>query len=230
MGQYSKNGSYAGYKKNHKERQAEDYYATPTDEVTNILEVEGLDIYTVEGIKTHYTVLEPCVGGGHMLQGIINYAEEKGKFLDITIRDIKDRNPQWEIHTPHNVIIDEQTFGQDFLADDYPTEKFDFVIMNPPFVTAEPFVLRALELTKHKLIMFEKTKFIEGVSRHKNIFTEYPPQRMYQYIERVACAKDGNFNEKQNAIEASAWFVWDLDDPNFGKNKITELHWIHRRK
>ena len=37
MGKYSKKGTYAGYDKNNKERQAEDYYATPPEEVTNIL-------------------------------------------------------------------------------------------------------------------------------------------------------------------------------------------------
>lgn len=40
MGLYSKKGLYAGYKKNHKEREALDYYATPPQEVTNILEAE----------------------------------------------------------------------------------------------------------------------------------------------------------------------------------------------
>jgi hypothetical protein len=77
--------------------------------------------------------------------------------------------------------------------------------------------------------MFGRTKFIEGIARYNNIFSEVPPQRMYQYIERVACAKDGDFNQKLNSVEANAWYVWDLDDPNFGKNTTTELHWIHRK-
>lgn len=218
MGQYDKKGSYSGYKKNNKERQAEDYYATPTIEVTNILEAEG--------IKSG-TVLEPCVGGGHMLLGIIDYAEKTNKALDITIRDFINRKPM-KVNTANCSII-EEAYGQDFLADDYPTDKFDYIIMNPPFSTIEPFCLRALELTKHKLIMFGRTKFIESISRYNNIFSVVPPQRMYQYIERVACAKDGDFNAKLNSVEANAWFVWDLDEPNFGKNTTTELHWLHKK-
>jgi hypothetical protein len=35
MGQYSKKGLYTGYDKNHKEREALDYYATPPKEVKN---------------------------------------------------------------------------------------------------------------------------------------------------------------------------------------------------
>ena len=60
---YNKKGMYVGYDKNHKERDALDYYSTPIDEVTNILNVLGIDF-------SQETILEPCAGGGHMLQGI----------------------------------------------------------------------------------------------------------------------------------------------------------------
>ena len=63
MGQYSNKGLYNAYKKNNKEREALDYYATPTKEVFNIL--KELD-YSFHG----KTILEPCIGGGHMAMGI----------------------------------------------------------------------------------------------------------------------------------------------------------------
>ena len=69
MGQYSKKGLYAGYDKNHKERQAEDYYATPPEEVTNILEKLGFQH------DTSYQFLEPCCGGGHMVEGILRHID-----------------------------------------------------------------------------------------------------------------------------------------------------------
>ena len=53
MGQYSKKGLYSAYDKNHKERDALDYYSTPTEEVTNILET-----LNKEGLKDS-TILEP---------------------------------------------------------------------------------------------------------------------------------------------------------------------------
>ena len=43
MGQYTINGLLNGYKKNNKEREQFDYYATPTDEVINILDALGYD-------------------------------------------------------------------------------------------------------------------------------------------------------------------------------------------
>lgn len=64
MGQYSKKGTYSGYDKNNKERDALDYYSTPTNEVANILSVLNIDFNGA-------TILEPCAGGGHMLKAIM---------------------------------------------------------------------------------------------------------------------------------------------------------------
>ena len=56
---YNKRGLYNGYDKKHKERDALDYYSTPTEEVINILNTLGYDF-------SNETILEPCIGGGHM--------------------------------------------------------------------------------------------------------------------------------------------------------------------
>ena len=72
MGQYTNKGLYNGYKKNQKEREELDYYATPTAEVKNILDTLGYDF-------TGQTILEPCVGGGHMVAGIQKYLDENNQ-------------------------------------------------------------------------------------------------------------------------------------------------------
>ena len=70
MGQYTKKGLLNGYKKNNTERAAYDYYATPAVEVENILNT----LYEYFGYNfTAATLLEPCVGGGHMADGIDKY-------------------------------------------------------------------------------------------------------------------------------------------------------------
>ena len=73
MGQYTNKGLYNSYRKNNKEREEKDYYATPTDEVLNILNTLKYDF-------TGTTILEPCVGGGHMALGINQYIENNKKF------------------------------------------------------------------------------------------------------------------------------------------------------
>lgn len=56
MKTYNKKGLYNSYDKKHKERDALDYYSTPTKEVTNILKELKLDF-------SNQVILEPCCGG-----------------------------------------------------------------------------------------------------------------------------------------------------------------------
>ena len=51
---YNSKGLYVGYDRNHKERDALDYYSTPTGEIVNILETMQLDL-------SDNIILEPCV-------------------------------------------------------------------------------------------------------------------------------------------------------------------------
>ena len=212
MGLYGTKGLYNGYKKNNKEREALDYYATPPAEVYNILDTLGLNL-------NGKTILEPCVGGGHMLEGIFRYIKENDQTpLRFFISDVKNRG-----NFPEN---DYSAFGDngDFLKDDYPFNKIDYVIMNPPFTIVEPFVIRALEIAQEKLIMFGRIQFLEGKSRYENILKDNPPSDVYVYVDRVKCGKNGDFANTE-AIQAYAWYVWD-------KKMVVEcpnIHWIRRR-
>ena len=188
MGQYSKKGLYSAYDKNHKERQKEDYYSTPTEEVENILEVMNLPLREA-------TVLEPSCGGGHMIEGIAKFTQH------IIGTDIKDRgyvNPNFELQ-----------YGLDYLADDYPYSSADYVVMNPPFKLIEPFVMRSLDIAEKGVLMFGRLQFLEGESRYKNIFSIAPPTDVYVYVDRVASFKNGDTSIKPDSIQAYAWYYWD---------------------
>lgn len=209
MGQYTKNGLYAGYKKNHSEREALDFYSTPTAEVENILTVLDYDF-------TGQTILEPCVGGGHMANGIVNYLnshDQEPKLLIAT--DIKDRG---------FVDVDwKRQYNLDFLADDYPYSEADVIIMNPPYATLEPFLIRALEIAKHKLIVLCRTQVLEGGGRYENIFAKNPPTDVYQYVNRIQCYKNG-VEVGGSDSQAYCWLVWDKDE----HVEYPRLHWIKR--
>lgn len=211
MGQYSNKGLYNSYKKNNKEREALDYYATPTAEVENILETLNFDF-------SNSTILEPCVGGGHMIAGIENYINDnKMEQVKLIGTDIKDRGYKNE---KVNLI-----YSLDFLSDDYPIEQADVVIMNPPYSTLEPFLIRALEIAQDKLIVLARTQSLEGISRFKNIYMENPPTSIYQYIDRIQCWRSG-VKPTGSSAQAYCWLVWD-------KNKTsdtTEFNWIFRKE
>lgn len=208
---YNKKGMYAGYDKNHKERQAEDYYSTPTEEVTNILKTIELDL-------NDSTILEPCAGGGHMVAGVMKYLSDSDiKHWSLYATDIKDRG---------NVSSIEINTGNefDFLSDNYPIKDVDYIIMNPPFSIIEPFVMKSLGIANKGVLMFGRLQFLESEKRFNNILKDNPPSDFWVYVDRVACFKNGDLTIKPDSIQAYAWFYWDLTKPAVE----TKCHWIRR--
>ena len=214
MGQYTTKGLYNAYDKNHKERDKLDYYATPTVEVENILEKLNIDF-------DYYTILEPCIGGGHMAEGINNYLSKKEYYNTTLIgTDIHNRgysNDYWELYCGPEY---------DFFSDDYPYDQADWIIMNPPYSVIEPFTIRALEIAKKGVIMLARLQFLEGEGRFEKILQYNPPTDIYVYVDRIQCWKDGLKPEGSSA-QAYAWFVWDKEKTN---EYLVEprVHWIRR--
>ena len=213
MGQYTNKGLYNAYDKNHKERDKLDYYATPTVEVENILDELNISFIS-------QSVLEPCIGGGHMAEGIENYIYKNGYIEKVRLigTDIRDRGYQ-------NDIWDLE-YGLDFFADDYPYDEADWVIMNPPYGVIEPFTIRALDIAKKGVIMLGRLQFLEGEGRFEKILQFNPPTDVYVYVDRIQCWKDGLKPEGSSA-QAYAWFVWDRKKNN---EYLVEprVHWIRR--
>ena len=165
------------------DRQAEDFYAT--------------DPKAVELLLKHYNefqkdIWEPSCGMKHMA----NVLEEHG--FNVRCSDIIERVPGIEI--------------QDFLN---TNEKWKGdIIMNPPYSLATEFVTHALSLINDgsKIAAFLKVQFLESQSREK-LFKEYPPKYMYVSVNRMRCAKNGDFGGKQGENGGSAlcfcWYIWE---------------------
>lgn len=210
---YNKKGLYVGYDKNHKEREKNDYYSTPKEEVLNILNTIKIDF-------ENSIILEPCCGGGHMIESIIKYLEDNNVSAGLCATDISDRGYK-------NDKINFLEYNLDFLKDEYiekiPTD-IDYIIMNPPYSLIEPFVMKSLGIAKKGMLMLGRLQFLEGQSRYENIFNDYPPTDIYVYVDRISCYKNGNDKEKMSSAQAYAWFYWDLENTD----KKSEIHWIRR--
>ena len=208
---YNKKGMYNGYDKNHKEREALDYYSTPTEEVTNILNTLNINFIGK-------TILEPAAGGGHMLQGIKNYLADNINNATIIATDIQDRGC--------NDIETGTAF--DFLSDEYPyKDNIDYIIMNPPYSIIEPFVMRSLGIANKGILMLGRLQFLEGEKRFENILAEYPPTDIYVYVDRIACFKNGDISQKMSSAQAYAWFYWDIEKVNTTIYN-SKIHWLRR--
>lgn len=171
------------------EREISDFYATPPEAVIKLLERESFDPY----------IWEPACGAGHISMVLEDYGYK------VYSTDLIDRGYG--------------TGGIDFLSSN---EVFSgSIITNPPYSFAKEFVEKAMESIQygHKVAMFLKLTFLEGVQRLE-MFKKYPPEKIYVFSRRVNCGKNGDFSGVQSAV-AYAWFIWRL-----GFNGSPTISWI----
>ena len=193
---YDNRGLYNRYDKNNKERAAFDYYSTPGCEVLNILNTLNIDF-------SNQSILEPSIGGGHMAEGINEYLATRGcsnvKLIGSDIQDRGYQNSNWQLG-----------YGKDydFFSDEYPNDKVDWIIMNPPYSVIEPFMIRSLEIAEKGIIMLARLQILEGSNRYENVLKDNPPTDVYVYVDRIQCWKNG-IKPTGTSAQAYAWVVWD---------------------
>lgn len=107
--------------------------------------------------------------------------------------------------------------GLDFLKS---SRTADNIVTNPPFNSAEDFVLQAEKLARKKYAFLLRLAFLEGGSRQKRIFNIIPPSRVWVFSERITFyPRDAEI--KGSGTTAYAWFVWDKSHTG-----QTELKWL----
>lgn len=160
------------------ERQIVDFYATEPKAVFELLERE----------KFSETVLEPCVGMGHIAEVL------KKKGYKVISQDIVDRGYA-------------DTVLKDFMLQN---ENHYDIITNPPYVIAKDMVEHALSISPEgtKIAMFLKLTFLESQSR-KELFEKNPFKILYVHSQRRSCAKMGDFEKYPTSAIAYGWYIWE---------------------
>lgn len=173
------------------EREKNDFYATDPKAMEKLLEYETFD----------KNVWEPACGEGNLSEVLKKHG--------------------------HNV------YSTDLIDRGYANDHYDFlktenkwfgdIITNPPFKFANEFVLKSLESVDEgkKVAMLLKLNSICGVKRYDEIYSKYPPQRIYTFVRRIACSKNNEKDGFKGGAMDYAWFVWEK-----GKYAPTELKWI----
>ena len=152
-------------------------------------------------------ILEPFCGDGIMAEVIKNNGYE------VEAYDIIDRG-----------------YGKvgDFFSVAYPVKRYD-IITNPPYDdNLVEIVKRCLFLCKNKVAILLPVHYLSGKERHSELYSKYPPSRVYVYSERIIIAKNGDFNKfSDGGVNRTiyAWCIWER-----GYQGSTELKWIHNDK
>lgn len=194
-----------------KEREANDLY------VTDPVALDKLSaVYPIA-----HKVWEPMAGLGHLSHWLQDHGH------DVLATDLIDRGIP-DIKGGIDFLKAQPADITDWYAKDNPnmSEPFD-ILTNPAYKIACQTVLKALELIPDNghVIMFVKTTFLEGKERREKIYDINPPRWVFQFSERVLCAKNGIFEYGGKRISSAvsyAFMVWNKHN----EEKITQIKWI----
>ena len=174
------------------EREKNDYYATDPRAMHYLLKHESFN----------QNIWEPACGEGNLSEVLKEYG------YNVYSTDLIDRGYQDE-------LLDFLTVKRKFDGD---------IITNPPFKYTKEFILNALESVSMggKVAMFLKINYLSGQQRFNEIYSRFPPYRVYVFTGRIACSKNNDQKrfKTDNAIDY-AWFVWQK-----GMIGATDLKWI----
>lgn len=185
-------------------RERDDFYPTPPEAVRALLSVES---FAGRG-------WEPCCGTGEIARTLI----EAGH--DIYASDLVDRGYG---EAPVDFLLDYRTGANG---------EIDFVLTNPPFKHAEPFVRHALRVTARsggKVAMLCRLAWLEGLGR-KRLFEATPLKSVWVFSNRLKMQRGRlqSINEHGSMI-AFAWFVWDHDQARAFPRIEPTIGWLDSR-
>ena len=176
-------------------REANDYYATDPKAIDELLRYEVFN----------KNIWECACGEGNLSEPLKQYG------YNVYSTDLIDRGYQDEL--------------LDFLRN---TNKFDGdIITNPPFKYTTEFILKALDSIPmgNKVAMFLKINYLSGKRRYKEIYSKYPPYRVYVFSGRIACSKNNTPEGFKAGAMDYVWMIWEK-----GKLAPTELKWIDQER
>ena len=172
-------------------REENDYYATQPDAVIDLLKHETFN----------ENIWECACGEGNISEVLKLYG------YNVYSTDLIDRGYQ-------DCLID-------FLSTD---TKFEGdIITNPPFKHCTEFILKSLEVIPmgNKVAMFLKLNYLSGKRRYNEIYSKFPPYRVYVFSGRRACSKNNKPEGFKNGAMDYMWCIWEK-----GKVGPTEIKWI----
>lgn len=185
-----------------KERQSEDYYATSPD---------AIDRLRTACTIPHY-VWECACGAGHLSKRLLSFGHS------VYSTDLVNRG----------YGVSDNDFLMQFELPWQGAETSDFCILtNPPYKLATEFIEHSLMIAPYDntpVFFLLKTTALEGKARRERLFSKGYLHAVYQFSERLLCAKNGDFEVMKaggGSAVAYAWFEFRRQPA-----KDTIIKWI----
>jgi hypothetical protein len=132
------------------------------------------------------SVWEPACGAGHLAHGLADY------FPRVMTSDVC----RYDGNRRH-----------DFLGDDPPPFRADWIVTNPPFDHVEDFFRRAWALADRGVAMLWRAACMEGQARHPLLDADQQLTAFAPFSERLAMHR-GFWDPTRTTATAYAWFIW----------------------
>ena len=199
-----------------KERQAEDFYATPP----RMVEYLCNHLYPTHCLVN---VWEPANGMGHVSDFLEKYATNNPSIIRT---DIVKRTDNTEIFDFLSVSSDNVPDSiKQYESKQYPGTYDVDIITNPPYFKGTEFLEKACEIISpgNAVCFFVKLQYLETKKRYE-IFKKYRPYKILVSVQRVHCGKDGEF-DNEDASGGAACYCWYIYIK--GYEGPTTLDWIN---
>ena len=153
-------------------------------------------IMPIAGPVSDQSCWEPACNRGHMARPLAEF------FRRVDASDIHDYG--YEFDGQQRVVDFLFPFS---LSPMQEAQGVDWIITNPPFRLAQQFIERSSQIARHGFAMIVRSAFLEGVGRHRDLFSVNPPSIIAQFTERVVMVK-GRLDGKGSTATAYCWLVW----------------------
>lgn len=187
-----------------KDRKGHDNYETPAWAVASLLarhpEIDG-------------SILDPCCGPGSIVREV-RRLRPTACVGGYELRDI--------------AVPDGCRAGVDGLAE-LRVDALDggsaaWAVLNPPFTMALDFALTAWSAVDHGMAIFQRTAWMEGLRRGRDLWDVLPLAQVWIFRHRVDCFPEGQVDHSTSGMLCFAWYVF-----RHGYTGRPALGWIDDR-
>lgn len=173
-----------------------DFFPTPpwaTRALMRVIDAEDTPLVDL-------SALDPCAGRGHMVKPLAE------RFGTVTAGDVRLVAPDEWVGPPEA----RPTIATDFLLERYAGAEplADWIVMNPPFVHAEGFIMTALARAEIGVAALTRLSFLETTGRYERVYRNVRPTMVLIFAERVPML-EGRCLRAASTATAYAWLLWD---------------------